>query len=464
MAILAFVNRADKDPNIGIGEKLAYGLGDFASQLMYIPVGMLLMYYYTEYVNINIASVATIMLLSRVFDGVSDVIVGWFIEKTNSPYGKSRVWILRMLIPFFVATVLLFSVPVGWDYTAKLIYVFFTYNIAVTVVYTAINLPYGAMSTAMTKNSYQRSIIIIYRMLLATAGNTLALSATLPLVHFFGNDARAWTYTFMVLMSVACICFFITFYFCHERVVSSSKQNNHMGFKAIKNMFKNKYWLMLTLSIIFMFSADMMIGAVNVYYLKYFLHNADLVGIVSVIMNIAKVAAMIVFLPYCIKTVGKCKALLLACLIMIISFVLRFFIPDSQTIAFFTLGLMGLAQGFTYACCFAMIPDTVEYSEYLDNERHEGLIYAGASFGTKLAAGLSAIIPGFIMDAGGYVNGAVSQSSEAMSAILYVHTLVPCGMYIIAFITMSFYKLDVIYADIIKEIGIRHAKKAILDN
>lgn len=118
------------------------------------------------------------MLLSRLFDGVSDVVIGFFIEKTNSPYGKTRVWILRMIIPFFIAMAALFSVPSGLGDTGKYIYIFLSYNFAITVVYTAINLPYGAMSTMMTNDSHQRSVIVIFRILPATAGGTMMMLIT----------------------------------------------------------------------------------------------------------------------------------------------------------------------------------------------------------------------------------------------------------------------------------------------
>ena len=237
-------NNPQKDPKIGFTEKFSYGLGDFASQMLYTPTGSILIYYYTEFVNVNIAVVATIMLLSRFLDGFSDLFVGWLIEHTKSPYGKARAWLLRMLIPFFIAMVALFSVPSGMSDWFKYVYIFVSYNFAITVVYTAINLPYGSMTTTMTNDSHQRSIIVIYRMLLATAGNTLTLIVTLPMVEFFGNDQAAWTITFIILGAVACFCFFLTFAFCHERIVTPVPETSDLKttLKVVKGLFHNKYY------------------------------------------------------------------------------------------------------------------------------------------------------------------------------------------------------------------------------
>ena len=237
--IKAFVNRPDRDPNIGIVERVAYGMGDFSSQLILTPVSMLFLYYATEFVNINISIVGGIMLASRVFDGFSDLFVGYLIEKTKSPYGKTRVWIWRMLIPYFLCGIAIFSVPESLPDLAKYIYIFIVYNLTITVVYTSINLPYGALSALMTQDSYKRSVLVIFRMLGATAGGTLVMMATLPLVKHFGNDQTAWTITAAIFSGIATLGFFFTFYFCHERVISapmSEEKGNTVH--AIKKLVK----------------------------------------------------------------------------------------------------------------------------------------------------------------------------------------------------------------------------------
>lgn len=455
-------NNPNKDPKIGLGEKFSYGLGDFASQMLYTPTGSILIYYYTEFVGVNIATVATIMLLSRFFDGFSDLFVGWLIENTKSPYGKARAWLLRMLLPFFIAMVALFSVPSGFSDLLKYIYIFVSYNFAITVVYTAINLPYGSMTTTMTQDSYQRSIIVIYRMLLATAGNTLTLMVTLPMVEFFGNDQAAWTITFMILGGIACLCFFITFAFCHERFASPVTDQN-AGIKetllVIKGLFRNKYWIMVTLAMLTTFSADVVFWTANTYYCRYFLNDPNLIGTFAVIMNAFKVGSMILILPLCLKTIGKRNALVTACALIAIAAVARFIDPYSSTVAFVASGLWGFGQGFTYACLFAMLPDTVEYGEYIDHERHEGLVYAGASFGMKLAAGLGAVLASIVMDLGGYINNAPEQTDAAMSSILVATTIVPAILFGLGILSVALYKLDKVFPEIVAELNRRHLEE-----
>ena len=131
---------------VTVKERLAYGCGDFSSNIMYSAMAAFLLFYYTDVVGVSAAAVGIIMMCSRIFDGISDLIMGVIIDRTKSPFGKARIWILWLVISYAIGTALLFSVPVGWSETAKLIYIFFSYNLAFTVLFTGINLPYATLN------------------------------------------------------------------------------------------------------------------------------------------------------------------------------------------------------------------------------------------------------------------------------------------------------------------------------
>lgn len=151
-------------------ERFSYGCGDFGCNIIYTAMSAFLLFYYTDYAGVSALAVGTIMMISRVFDGISDIIMGVIVDRTKSRFGKARPWLLRMCIPFAVSGVLLFSVPTSWAATPKLVYVFITYNLVSTVIYTAINVPYSALNALMTQDPYERSVLSIFRNLLATAG------------------------------------------------------------------------------------------------------------------------------------------------------------------------------------------------------------------------------------------------------------------------------------------------------
>ena len=171
------------DGRISVREKISYGFGDVACNVVFALTMSLSTYFYTDVVGMSAALVGTILLLSRIFDGISDVIVGILVDRTKSRFGKARAWVLWMTVPYGVSAVLLFMVPAHATTVVQGIYVFITYNLAVTFVYTALNLPYGTLAAMMTRNQNERAIINIFRMGMATVGNMIRCHAALYQPH-----------------------------------------------------------------------------------------------------------------------------------------------------------------------------------------------------------------------------------------------------------------------------------------
>lgn len=124
-----------------------------------------------------------IMLIPRVFDGGSDVIMGILTDRTHSRHGKARPRILWMTIPYGVSAVAMFMIPAGAIDMFKAVYILVTYNLVPTVVYTALTLPYGTLASLMTRNQHEREITNILRMGVSPFGRILTTSCTLPLAE-----------------------------------------------------------------------------------------------------------------------------------------------------------------------------------------------------------------------------------------------------------------------------------------
>lgn len=292
-----------------IFERFSYGCGDFGCNIIYTAMSAFLLFYYTDYANVSAMAVGTIMMVSRIFDGVSDIIMGVIVDRTKSRYGKARPWILRMCIPFAVSGILLFSVPTAWASTPKLVYVFITYNLVSTVIYTAINVPYSALNALMTQDPYERSVLSIFRNLLATAGTLTINTFTLPLVEYFGNNASAWTKTFVVFGFVAVAAFLFTFFGTKERVRAAENEGEvqveDVPFvTGIKALFKNKYWIMMTCMLALFFLMYSVNGGATVYYAKDILGDKNLVSTINGIFNIVQICGMF-FIAMLVKKFGK---------------------------------------------------------------------------------------------------------------------------------------------------------------
>lgn len=429
---------------------------------MYSAMAAFLLFYYTDVVGVSAAAVAVgiIMMCSRLFDGVSDLIMGVIIDRTKSPFGKARIWILRLVVPYAIGTVLLFAVPVGWSETAKLIYIFFSYNLAFTVLFTGINLPYATLTALMTQDQYERSVLSIFRMILATCGTLFIKTCTLPVVRFFGDDARAWTMTFIVFGALEIVTFMITFLFTRERVNTADDDKRlkipvTLGFKAL---VKNKYWFMATLNLILIFIAQGINGSAEVYYTKIVLGNSDLVGTFSVALQATQIICMF-FIARFVKKFGKRNVLMIGAAIMIAGYSIMGIGADNLTVLIAGCMLRGVGNAGISACMFAMVTDTIEYGEWKTGIRTEGLINSAASFGQKIGNGLSSVILGAILSIGGYVGTAVTQTAGAITAIKVSYIYVPVILTVIQVIVLAFYHLDKEYDSILTELKSRRISK-----
>lgn len=439
-----------------IVERFSYGCGDFGCNIIYTAMSAFLMFYYTDYAGISALAVGTIMMISRIFDGFSDIIMGVIVDRTKSRFGKARPWLLRMCIPFAVSGVLLFSVPTSWTATPKLVYVFITYNLVSTVVYTAINVPYSALNALMTQDPYERSVLSIFRNLLATAGTLVINTFTLPLVEFFGDNPSAWTKTFCVFGILSIIAFLINFFGTKERVKpaasAANKEISDVSFKdGIKSLFNNKYWIMMTGMLALFFLMYAINGGATVFYAKDILHNKDLVGTINGIFNIIQICGMF-FIAMLVKKFGKRNVFSLGLVLDIIGMLILNFSNGVMSLIIISSIVRGLGNACGGATMWAMVSDTIDYGEWKTGFRTEGLINSACSFGYKIGNGIGSALLGVILEIGGYVGTATVQTSSALFSIEICFVWISIVIYVLGLIIIKFYNLDNEFENIIADL------------
>ena len=442
-------------------ERFSYGCGDFGCNIIYTAMSAFLLFYYTDYAGVNAAAVGTIMLVSRIFDGISDIIMGMIVDRTKSKYGKARVWILRVCVPFALAGVLLFSVPTTLGTTAKLVYVFITYNLVSTVVYTAINVPYSSLNALMTQNPYERSVLSIFRNLLATAGTLTINMVTLPLVEFFGDNAAAWTKTFCILGLLAIVAFLLTFIGTKERVHAVAELNGEMEkitlLEGVKSLFANKYWIMMTCVLALFFLYYAINGGTTVYYAKDILEDKNLVSTINGIYNAIQIVAMF-FIAGLVKKYGKRNVFSLGLILAAIGMLILEFGGSTMPVIIISSLIRGIGNACGGATMWAMVSDTIDYGEWKTGHRTEGLVNSACSFGYKIGNGIGSALLGIIIQIGGYVGDATVQSSSALFSIRLCFTWIPLAVFAACFIILRFYHLDDEFEGIIRDLHKRAAK------
>ena len=356
----------------------------------------------------------------------------------------------------------MFSVPASWASTPKLVYVFITYNLVSTVIYTAINVPYSALNALMTQDPYERSVLSIFRNLLATAGTLTINTFTLPLVEHFGNNAAAWTKTFVVFGFVAIVAFLFTFFGTKERVRASensgeTKAEDVPFVTGIKALFKNKYWIMMTGMLALFFLMYSVNGGATVYYAKDILGDKNLVGTINGIFNIVQICGMF-FIAMMVKKLGKRNVFSIGLILDIIGMLVLNFSGGSMAIIVISSVIRGVGNACGGATMWAMVSDTIDYGEWKTGCRTEGLVNSACSFGYKIGNGIGSALLGLILEIGGYVGTAAVQTESALTSIKICFVWIPIAVYVCGLVIMKFYHLDKEFDGIIEDLKKRAQK------
>ena len=431
---------------ISVREKFSYGLGDFAGNIIWSSVAGYGVFYYTNSAGIAAAAIGTLFMLSRIFDGFSDILMGLIIDRTHSKHGKARPWLLWMAIPFGLATALMFSVPPSFSPIAKLIYAYITYNLVSTVIFTAINQSYSTLSALITDNVRDRTHLNIARMAMAMICSIAINFMVMPLVNKMGGTPQAWTITFSILGVVAAILFFITFANTkervHEAVEGESKiEKKHIPVKpALKALFTNKYWVNRVAFGMMITIATGTSGA-NVYFASYWLGDSTKVGVISLALVFPMIISLTLVTALTTK-IGKRNTSVIGIFILIIGMTMQLLAPSSLAMVLLGSAVRGLGTGLATAIIGVMLADTIDYGEWKSGLRTDGLVFSASSFGTKVGSGLSTALLGWMLAWGGFNAAAAAQSGSAMTAILASFTILPLVCSVIALILNLIYNLD----------------------
>lgn len=422
-------------------ERFSFGLGSMASNIVFAAVSNFIAFYYRDIIGVSAAAVGTLLVVSRIFDGFSDLGMGILIDNTYSKYGKARPWILWMAIPFGLMTMLVFSVPeIGK--TGQLIYAYLTYNLLITVFYTAVNTPCLTMNSLITQDPNERSVLNLFAGFMATVATILIGMVTLPLVNIFGGDRKGWQLTFTIFGVLATVLFFITFFFTKERVKPSARVEVEKISQKAKflALIKNKYWLLLLLFAIVAYISQGLMG-VTIYYAKYILGEPKLIGLLTMAM-FAPIGLLMFMIAPVAKRIGKRNTILVGSLILVLSQIIIALAPNNLTVVLIGTVVKGVGMAPIMGLLFALLADTVEYGEYKYGVRTEGLIYSAAGLGAKLGIGFGTGLIGWALASVGYTSNMSEVSPEIIRVIKALFIYVPLVLAVIQLIVMYFYRLD----------------------
>ena len=414
--------------------KVGYGSGDMAGNVVYSFLSSFIMIYLTNIVGLNAGIVGTLIAVSKLFDGVTDIFFGAMIDKTKSRLGKARPWMLYAYIGCAVTLVANFAIPTNMGKFAQYAWFFIAYTLLNAVFFTANNIAYAALVALVTKNSKERVEMGSWRFIFAFSTVLIIQSVTVKFVQILGGGAHAWKVVAIVFAIVGVIVNTISVFSVKELPeeelngdgVVDDEIEKYGLVEAAKLLFSNKYYIMISVTYIVQQTYSAMLN-MGIYYMTYVLLNEDLYAVFSWAINIPLIIALIItptlvakwkglyklnIVGYAIATVGRALVVVAA------------YMHSVPLMIIFT-AVSSFGQGPWQGDMGAVVANCSEYTYLTKGKRIDGTMYSCTSFGTKLGGGIGTALTGWLLAASGFNGEVATQSASCLSMLHFMYLWLP---------------------------------------
>lgn len=418
---------------------LGYGAADFACNLIWQVISLYLLYFYVDVVKINPAAIAFMFVVTRVFDGCTDLLMGYIIDRTHTRFGKSRPYFLIGAIPFALCGYLAFSVP-DLSETGKLVYAYITYML-LSFAYTVVNIPLASILPALSPDANTRTAYSTSRKFFGFLGATVVSAFALGAVSFLGqgNEAAGFSRTMIVCGVISCLIFLVTFLSVHERPLPVQK-NPSLG-ACLKSLAHNGPWKIFALNILFMWGGFFIQTAAIVYYFAVVVGSRELAVTVATIMSVIPMLANFA-VPFLAARLGKRNLYVISALIQLAGLCIIWAGGTMHPVILAGAVISAAGYGMKESIYFSMQADPVDYGIWKTGVDTAGTLSAVNGFLGKVAQAIAGGICGLLLSWGNYDAQSAIQSAEAITAIKAMYLYIPMILLVLSTVTMLTYNLD----------------------
>lgn len=442
-------------------DKIGYGFGDMASSMFWKIFSYYLPFFYAHIFGIGLEHAAVLFLITRIWDAVSDPMMGIIADRTNTRWGKYRPYVLWFAVPFAVCGVLLFTTP-DFSQAGKLVWAYVTYILMMTV-YTGINVPYGAMLGVITPSSAEKTVFSSYRMFFAYGGSFIALAAWEPLCSLFRNGfgmtaAGGWQWA-MIVIAIACaVLFFFCFRMTRERVKTVSTVS--VGSDLSKLLRNGPWWLLIGAALSTNLFNTVRGSTVAFYFADLVAADASLsifgltfaffAGLFLAIGELFNMVGVMITVPV-VRLLGKKNCFIGVNLMLAMLSILFFYVPLQTTAGYWIMLvlqiLISVCTGIVSPLVWSMYADVSDYSELKYHTASTGLIFSSASMAQKFGSAFGGSGALWLLSAFGYVTYeldsgvTVVQTAQALDGLRYLMSYIPAAVAIFGAFILLFYPL-----------------------
>ena len=426
---------------LSVGVKFGYGLGDVGSNIFIVASGLYLLYFMTGVLGIEPAVAGLALLIPKIWDVVSDPLMGLISDRTQTRWGRRRPYMLAAAVPFGLSFLVLFWAPPFEGQTLRTLYVGLMFALACTA-FTVFNVPYASMVPEMTSDYRERTSLTSFRMIAASVGVLLAGGLAMPLVQSGGGGIPGYRFMGAVLgIAISFFCF--ASYFGTRRAPFRNVSETVPPFlEQLRVAAANRPFLFLMSSYLLQSLGMGVLMAGLIYHVRFVMRMPETA--MAVIFPLMLVTAIVV-MPLWVRIaarVGKIRAYRFGLVLLMAALGSLFFsAPAYRGLFYLQVFLLGFGFSSFQLFPFAMLPDTVEYDESQSGMRREGIFSGFWSSGQKMAYSVGPAIVGFGLSASGFLKGAAEQPDSAVFGIRMVFCLFPPLMIALSFVPFSRYDL-----------------------
>ncbi len=395
-------------------------------------------YYCTNILMMPATLVGTLLLFSKLFDGVTDIIAGYIIDKTNTPLGKARPYEISIVF-VWLTTLLMFSCP-NLGIVGKSIWILVTYTFVNSVFATLLNASESVYISRATADENSRNILVSINGIVIMVGTIVVTTAFPILMGTLGTQPGGWTKIMLIFAIPFGVIGLGRFIFVKERTnaISASTQQIKMS-TLLKSLKVNPYIFLLAGSVL-LYNFVNSIGTVSTYYFQYIVGDVTKASILGLLTMVTPFILMI--MPLILKKLTFRQVVVVGAVCGVVGNIIKGIAGANIPLLAIgsLLGVIGALPLSFYAP--VMVISCMDYSEWKTGERVEGAFSAVNGFASKVGAGLSSIVLGFLMGAAGFNSALAVQPDSAIKAIVALFSWIPAIFFVIIIILMKFYDLD----------------------
>jgi len=425
--------------------KWFFGAGDTAATLSHTIIAFFFLIYLTDVIGIRPALAGSVVLIGKIWDAVTDPLVGHISDNTRSRFGRRRIFLIAFALPLGVSFFFLWALPQGMSEISVFIIAVLAYIVHMTFI-TLVMVPYQAILPEMVDDYDQRTSFTAYRMLFSILGGLFAVAIPDIIIGGYSDKHLGFMIMAVIFAGIIAIAPLFPFFGCYEKSKVVEKQP-FPGFRAyLKPIFSNKPFRLAVLIYFFTWSGIALVEAMFMYFFTYWLKKPDLFLIIVATLFI--LAAL--FLPIWVKLSEKLEkrtAYMIGIAELALSLFLVIFITPGTPVWLIFVLVVFLALGVSAAHVMphTLIPDCIDYGTMVSKKKSEGVYYGLVTFFQKLGVAVVIWISGIVLDITGYINpevyGKAVQPDSALWAIRSMQGPVPAAILILGIIFILIYPI-----------------------